>query len=329
MILSLLLVLAAVDGGSNGDAGAYDAGIPSTWRLSAKLTPESGLRAQLIRDLAKSLPDGGAVAVGEMPLTLDEANALLDDPRAQLVYGDRTVAIVAPSMLTKQRQDHLDLKKLFLKSERVRSGAAFSREHEAVLAAVEAKTKVDREVIVAILMWETKLGTITGDYRAFNAFTSQTFFIDDASAVAMSRVEEKKMGDPASQKKRVETIRERARRNLLALARQCKAKGIDTLEIKGSWAGALGYPQFMPASLRWADDGNGDGKIDLFNFDDSIASVGRYLSENGFSKGKSKAVWAYNHEAAYVEGVLAFAEALHGVLNGDGGVIDDEPDAGK
>ena len=94
----------------------------------------------------------------------------------------------------------------------------------------------------------------------------------------------------------------------------------------------LFYTPEVGDRFGWAlasGDFNGDGKIDLFNFDDSIASVGRYLSENGFSKGKSKAVWAYNHEAAYVEGVLAFAEALHGVLNGDGGVIDDEPDAGK
>jgi len=318
--LVLAVVAGAVDAGFQVDAGVYDAGVPSTWRLSAKLGPGSNARAELIRDLTRSLPDGGASAIGEKPLTLEEANALLDDPRAQLVYGDRTVAIVAPSMITKQRQDHLDLKKLFLKPERVTSAAAFARDHQTVLATVEAKTRVDREVIVAILMWETKLGTITGDYHAFNAFVSQAYFIDDASAVAMSRVEEKKMGDPVSQQKRVDTIRERARRNLLALARQCKAKGIDTLEIKGSWAGALGYPQFMPASLRWADDGDGDGKIDLFNFDDSIASVGRYLSENGFSRGKSKAVWSYNHEAAYVEGVLAFAEALHEVLQSDGGL---------
>lgn len=327
MTLSLVLVLAvgAVDAGVTGDAG-FDVAVPATWRLSAKLGPGSASRAGLIHDFTRGLPDGGGGAIGEMALSQAEAEAMLDDPRAQLVYGDRTVAIVAPSMIVKQRQDHLDLKKLFLKPERLASGAEFARAHAPVLAAVEAKTKVDREVIVAILMWETKLGTITGDYRAFNAFTSQAFFIDEASAVAMSRKEEKKMGDPEAQKRRVETIRERARRNLVALVRQCKAKGIDTLEIKGSWAGALGYPQFMPASLRWADDGNGDGKIDLFDFDDSIASVGRYLSENGFAKGRSKAVWSYNHEAAYVEGVLAFADALHALLISDAGV--ELPDAG-
>ncbi len=303
--------------------GPYDAGVPSTWRLSAKLKPDTALRDELIRDLTAP-----GIAMGELPLARSEAMALLDDPRAEMVYGDRTVAIVAPSMIAKQRQDHLDIKKLFLKAERINAGAAFARQHKAVLDAVEAKTQVSREVIVGILMWETKLGTITGDYRAFNVFTSQSFFIDEASAVALSRKEEKKIAEPESQKRRVEVIRERARRNLLALARQCKAKGIDALDIKGSWAGALGYPQFMPASLRWADDGNGDGKIDLFDFDDSIASVGRYLGENGWAKNHSRAVWSYNHEAAYVEGVLAYAEALREVLKPDGGPAVDPADAG-
>ena len=61
----------------------------------------------------------------------------------------------------------------------------------------------------------------------------------------------------------------------------------------------------------------------MFNFDDSIASVGRYLNENGFSRvGRSKAVWSYNHEAAYVEGVLAFADALHAMrLSPDASIL--------
>jgi membrane-bound lytic murein transglycosylase B len=75
----------------------------------------------------------------------------------------------------------------------------------------------------------------------------------------------------------------------------------------------------MPASLRWAEDGNGDGKIDLFTMPDSIASVGRYLSAHGFPKDPKKAVWDYNHEDAYVEGVLAFASKLTALMTKDGG----------
>lgn len=309
MILCLLLAATAVaDGG-------FNAADPSTWRLSARLPKDSPEREKLIA--AFTAPDGG---VGEQPLSRDEAVALLDDPRTELVYGEKTISIVAPSMIQRQRKDHLDLMKMFLTPERLQAGAKFARENETLLSAVEAKTKVDREVIIGILMWESKLGTITGEYRAFNAFTSQLFFIDDASAVALSRKEEKKLLDPAAQQKRVDTIRERARKNLVALVRQCKAKGMDPLEVKGSWAGALGFPQFMPASLRWAEDGDGDGKIDLFTMPDSIASVGRYLSEHGFAKDRKKAVWDYNHEDAYVQGVITFGAKLRELLSSpDGG----------
>lgn len=289
--------------------GAYEPALPVTWRLSAKLPPGSALREALVADLGAPLSaDGGMV--GEAPLDATEAAALLDDPRAQLVYGERTVQIVAPSMVVKQRQDHLDLMKLFLKPERIAAGSAFARAHEETLARTERSSGVDREVIIGILMWESKLGSITGDYQAFNAFTSQAFFIDDANAVALSSRAEKLLLDSAAQARRVATIRERARRNLLALVRQCKGRGIDALAVRGSWAGALGFPQFMPASLRWAEDGNGDGRIDLFDFDDSIASVGRYLAEHGFAASAAKSVWEYNHENAYVQGVLAFAQAL-------------------
>ena len=186
-------------------------------------------------------------------------------------------------------------------------------EHAPLLAKVEKRHGVDREVIVSILMWESRLGTITGDYFAFNSFVSQAFFIDEANAVALSRKGEKGLISTEKQKARVERIRKRARGNLISLMRVCKARGIDPLGVKGSWAGALGFPQFMPASLRWAEDGDGDGKIDLFTFPDSIASIGRYLKDHGFGptpESQRKAVWGYNHEDAYVEGVLAFAKAL-------------------
>jgi membrane-bound lytic murein transglycosylase B len=313
VLLSLLLT-AAADGGTLTPHG------PATWTLSQHLAPGTPERETLLKELTAS---GGydAKAIGETALTRAEAEAILDDPRAQAVYGEKTVGIVAPSMITKQRQDHLDLMKLFLLPERVEAGARFEEQRRAVFDAEEQKHHVDREAIIGILMWESKLGTITGDWNVFNVFTSQAYFIEEASAVAMAKVDEKKLPGAASQEKRVNTIRDRAHKNLLALLRQCKTKGIDPLTVKGSWAGALGYPQFMPASLRWADDGNGDGKIDLFEFDDAIFSVGRYLAAHGWAKNPKGAVWDYNHEDAYVQGVLAFADALK-ARAADGGVVD-------
>ncbi len=291
------------------DPKAFDPEVPATWKLSAKLGKGTALREQLLKDLAAP-----AVNPGEAPLTAEEASKVLDDPRAELIYGDKTVSIVAPSMIQRQRKDHLDLMALFLKPERVQAGVKFAREQAALLEKHEKAHGVPRGTIVGILMWESRLGTITGDYVAFNAFTSQAFFIQEASAVAMARKAEKTLIDPARQEERVKTIHARARKNLLALMRQCKARGIDPLTPKGSWAGALGFPQFMPASLRWAEDGDGDGKIDLFTFPDSIASIANYLEKHGYAKSAEKAVWDYNHEDAYVKGVLAFGKALEAEL---------------
>lgn len=345
MLQLMVLGLAAVadggltDAGEGRDAGS-DAGIQATWRLSSKLG-KGPLREALIADLVVERKD----TVGETALTREEAEALLGDPRSELIYADKTVSIVAPSMVTRHRQEHVDLMKRFLLPERVEAGAKFMKEKEAILSATEKRTGVDRQVIIGILMWESKLGTITGDFLAFNALASQAFFIDEANAVALAREEEKallsggavkpskkkpteeelakieaaKVQAEKTQARRVETIRSRARKNLLALVRQCKTRGIDPLSVKGSWAGALGFPQFMPASLRWAEDGNGDGKIDLFDMDDAIASVGRYLASAGFKKSARDAVYDYNHEEAYVQGVLAFAAALKGTP--DGGTI--------
>lgn len=330
MMQAVLLCLAAL-----GDGGvALSDGGPGSWTMSTKLGVGGSEREALITDLMKS---GGGV--GETALTREEAVALLDDPRAQLVYGEKTVSIVAPSMVARHRQEHVDLMKRFLAPERIEAGLKFREEKAEVLGAVEKKTGVDREVIIGILMWESKLGTITGDYIAFNALASQAFFVDEANAEAARRepppkskkkpTEEELARLEAAAKKqaaRVESIRSRGRKNLLALIRQCKTRGMDVLTVKGSWAGALGFPQFMPASLRWADDGNGDGKIDLFEMDDAIASVGKYLQQAGFRKSPRDAVYNYNHESAYVEGVLAFADALKcgktdgGVCAVDGGI---------
>ncbi|MFT3839815.1 MAG: lytic murein transglycosylase [Myxococcaceae bacterium] len=321
LALAVTVLLAATDGGTS-DAGTPDAGsTDGGWRLSQKLGDGSAARKSLTEELALRAPplqDGGSN--GEAPLTAAEVSAILDDPRAQLIYAEKTVSIVAPSMPARHRQEHLDLMKLFLKPERLQAGAVFAKQQQQYLEAAETKTGVQREVIIAILMWESKLGTITGDYFAFNVFTSQAYFIDEANEAALAMKEEQKLYDPKLQKQRVETIRARAHMNLLALLRQCKTKKIDPLAVKGSWAGALGFPQFMPASLRWADDGDADGRIDLFTMPDAIASIGRYLKEHGFADSREKAVWEYNHEDAYVKGVLAYADALHEQLHADAGV---------
>ena len=100
--------------------------------------------------------------------------------------------------------------------------------------------------------------------------------------------------------------------NLILLS---KERGFDPLAIKGSWAGAFGLCQFVPSAyLNYGVDGNGDGRVDLFNVVDALASIANYLKGSGWEQGdlakKKKAIYAYNHCDNYVKAVLAYAKAI-------------------
>src|SRR5204862_8291453 len=86
--------------------------------------------------------------------------------------------------------------------------------------------------------------------------------------------------------------------------------GVGPLTLRGSAGGGLGAPQFLPTScLRYATDGDGDGRADLFDVPDAAASCGRYLEAEGWHHGMSPAarravIWKYNRSDAYVATVL-------------------------
>jgi membrane-bound lytic murein transglycosylase B len=86
--------------------------------------------------------------------------------------------------------------------------------------------------------------------------------------------------------------------------------------LRGSYAGAMGIPQFLPSSyLSWAVDGNGDERVDLDNLSDAMASVGNYLRSHGWTpeaslREKWRAVWEYNHSDNYVRTMFEIAFRL-------------------
>lgn len=87
---------------------------------------------------------------------------------------------------------------------------------------------------------------------------------------------------------------------------------VDINTLNGSWAGAFGYCQFIPSSfLHWAKDGDSDGKINLYDFDDAFASVGNYLKDAGFEENKKKkilrSILRYNQSWKYVNTVNQYA----------------------
>jgi membrane-bound lytic murein transglycosylase B len=92
--------------------------------------------------------------------------------------------------------------------------------------------------------------------------------------------------------------------------------GVDPCSIRGSGSGAFGAPQFLPTSyLAYGTDGNGDGRVSLYDTDDAAVSCARYFVGHGWRPGLSTkerraAVWQYNHSTAYVDTVLALAARI-------------------
>jgi membrane-bound lytic murein transglycosylase B len=95
---------------------------------------------------------------------------------------------------------------------------------------------------------------------------------------------------------------------------------IDPLAMEGSGAGAFGFPQFLPTSyLRYGVDGNGDGRVSLYDMDDAAASCARFLAGNGWRANLSAAerrrvIWQYNRSDAYIDTILALERQIDGSM---------------
>jgi membrane-bound lytic murein transglycosylase B len=149
----------------------------------------------------------------------------------------------------------------FLTPERIDEGAQFWNEHRDSLERIAAQYQVPPEYIVAILGVETKYGRVLGKFRVLDSLSTLAFDYPSRQAFFRSELEQ-----------------------FLILARENK---LDPLTLVGSYAGAIGAPQFMPSSYRrYAVDADGDAKRDLWgDWDDVIASVANYLREKGWTPG--------------------------------------------
>ena len=150
----------------------------------------------------------------------------------------------------------------FVEPQRIQAGLAFWRAHERWLEAAEARWGVPASLIVGIIGVETFYGRHMGSFRALDALATLAFDF------------------PPGRRDRSEFFRSELE-NLLLLAHREK---VEPASYMGSFAGALGLPQFMPGSLnRWAVDFDEDGHIDLHrNPADAIGSVAHYLAAFGW-----------------------------------------------
>jgi len=152
---------------------------------------------------------------------------------------------------------------IFIKEKRILLGKKFLREHKEVLQKAEDQFGVPKEIITAIIGVETYYGRYSGKYDVFDSLTTLGFDYPPRANFFRSELEQ-----------------------LLLLTRE---EDVDITTVRGSYAGAMGIPQFISSSYRhYAVDFDNDGKRDLWtNIDDVIGSVANYFSKHGWKKGES------------------------------------------
>lgn len=188
---------------------------------------------------------------------------------------------------------------------RIEGGVRFWRAHEAALVRAHQTYGVPESIIIAILGVETRYGRITGKHRVLDALYTLGFEVPGRNEYFKSELE-----------------------NFLLLTRE---RGWDPAAVRGSFAGAMGLPQFMPSSYRqYAVDFDDDGSVDLWsNVADVVGSVAHFLRTFGWREGEPVAVPAI-YEGVDLDGLLALGIRPHAPLQdlrARGVVVQGEADA--
>lgn len=174
-------------------------------------------------------------------------------------------AIARPAEKTKSWAEY---REIFITPERIEAGAQFWADHEDALRQVSESTGVPMEMLVGIIGVETYFGRITGSFRVLDALATLAFSYPPRAKFFRRELEQ-----------------------YLLLARE---EGMQPTDATGSYAGAMGRPQFMPSSYRaYAVDATGDGKRDIWNdWTDVAGSIANYFLEHGWKSGEDVAAQA-------------------------------------
>ena len=168
-------------------------------------------------------------------------------------------AIARPAEKTKSWAEY---REIFITPERIQAGAQFWIDNEDALRQVSESTGVPMEMLVGIIGVETYFGRITGSFRVLDALATLAFSYPPRAKFFRRELEE-----------------------YLLLVRE---EGMEPTDATGSYAGAMGRPQFMPSSFRaYAVDATGDGKRDIWNdWTDVAGSIANYFLEHGWKSGE-------------------------------------------
>jgi membrane-bound lytic murein transglycosylase B len=212
--------------------------------LLVTLSPSAAVAMDTQREEINSFVDK---LVTEHGFSEDYVRSIVDQSERKQKILD---AISRPAEKTLAWHEYRDI---FITPKRINAGRKFYAEHKESLQRISKETGVPTEIIVAIIGVETFYGGNTGSYRVLDALATLGFDYPPRSKFFRGELEQ-----------------------AFLLARE---EDLEITDMIGSYAGAIGPPQFIPSSYRaYAVDGDGDGRRDLFNnWDDIFSSVANYF----------------------------------------------------
>ena len=240
--------------------------------------------------------------------------------RIEAIYRKSSVQfdVRYTSILFLYREAHLDYDQ-FSAPASIKLAQQYMQRHQPTLDRIEKAYGVDKEIITAIILVETKMGQYMGKIPVINTFSTlaalaepvprNIFWTEISKSKKLSR---KRFEIKATRKAKW------AYEELKAFLTYAESEKFNPIKLQGSIAGAIGIAQFLPSSIiAYGRDGNNDGRIDLSNHIDAIASIANYLKKFGcrpeITRPKAaRVIWRYNHSQPYVDSVLKVATLLKG-----------------
>ncbi len=216
--------------------------------LGSSLAAAQGFDLERQRAFLSNLAEQGSVDTAEARRLLDQAE----------YRQDIIDAISRPA----EAKPWYSYRPIFLDERRIEAGARFWQDHAELLAQLAEEFQVEAEILVAIVGVETFYGRHTGRYRVLDALSTLAFSYPPRADFFARELEQ-----------------------FFLLAAE---EDLDPLTVSGSYAGAMGMPQFISSSYRhYAVDGDGDGQRDLLNNTaDALASVANYFRRHGWRQGE-------------------------------------------
>jgi len=205
----------------------------------------------------------------------------------------------------------------FTSKKSIRNALKYMEQHQKILEGTEKTYGVDKEIVTAIILVETRFGTLIGGQSVLNSLSTMAALADpDVRDMFWGKVSESTQLTREQFEKWVKRKSSWAYKELKAFLNYTAKENMDPAAVSGSYSGAMGIAQFMPTNiLAFAKDGDNDESIDIFNHSDAITSVANFLKHYGWYPGIDgkkayNVIYHYNHSRQYVDTILKVSKLL-------------------